>query len=124
MVVRNTEFSVFLILSVLSTYTFRMLAGQRLESDPKAGKKNSFSGLPIRLCFDGHADMIMIPSGSYFKLHRRKLAKSAEHRGLVRGSSRTVLIKSSIRSSIVLDTTIESNQAITVLTLQVLEYLG
>ena len=100
-----------------------MLAGQRLELDSKAGK-NSLSDLPIRLCFDWHAGMTITPSGRYFKLDRRKLAKSAERSGLVRDSSRTVFIESSISGSFVLDTTIETNQATTVLTFQVLDYRG
>ena len=36
----------------------------------------------MELCFDGHAGVTIVPSGRYFKLDRRKLAKSAEHRGL------------------------------------------
>ena len=94
-----------------------MLAGQRLELDSKAEKKNCSSGFPIRLCFDGHAGLTIAPSGRYFKLDRRKLPKSAE-------LSRTVLIESSISDSYVLDTAIESNQATRVLTFQVLEYRG
>ena len=66
--------------------------------------------------------MTIAPSGRYFKLDRRKLAKFTEHRGLVRDSSKTVLIESLI-SSFVLDT-IESNKETTVLNFQVLEYLG
>ena len=40
--------------SVLSTYTFKSLTGQRLGLDSKAGKKNSFSGFPTWLCIEEH----------------------------------------------------------------------
>jgi len=56
------------------------------------------------------------PSGRNFKFGKRKLAKSAERRGLVRDSSRTVLIESSIRGSFSLDNSIESSQVTSVLT--------
>ena len=68
--------------------------------------------------------MTIKPSGKYFKFDRRKLAKFAECRGLVRNSSRTIFIESSISGSFALDTIIESNKATTVLTFQVLEYCG
>ena len=68
--------------------------------------------------------MTITPSGRYFKLDRWKLAKYAEHGGLVKDSSRTVFIDSSISDSFVLDSTIESSQVATVLTFQVLEYHG
>ena len=121
---RKKEPSDFLTRSVLLVYTLMALTGQRLGFTSKAGKKNSFSGFPIRLCFDGHAGMNNAPSGRNFKFCKRKLAKSAERRGLVRDSSRTVLIESSIRGSFSLDNSIESSQVTTVLTFQVLEYRG
>ena len=61
------------------------------------------------------------PSGRHFKFSRRKLAKLAEHRGVLRDNNRTVLIESSFSGSFSLDNLMESNQVTTVRTFQ---YLG
>ena len=123
-VVRKNKLSDFLIHSVLLEYILMALAGHKLGFTSKAGKKNSFSGFPIGLCFDGQAGMNSAPSGRYFRFGRRKLAKSAERRGLVRDNNRTVLIESSINGSFSLDNSMESSQVTIVLTFHVLEYRG
>ena len=64
------------------------------------------------------------PSGNNFKLVRRKLARSAERKGLVRANNDTILIDKSINDSFPLDESIESSQVTTVLTFHIEEYLG
>ena len=85
---------------------------QRLE-------ERLFQWFPYMALLDEQAGITIAPSGRHFKLVKRKLAKFADCRGLVRESNRTTFIERSTSGSLVLDDSIESNQATTVLNFQV-----